>query len=149
SLIKRNEPFLRSDLFSWGWVGHLFSKILDDKGVVRWLTDWRDRPDAEGWMLINLALALHGLKRWDDALEVHRAAAEEHPDYTQRYHETWCALGAAIKGDLDAAQAFFDSHEIEDLDSNHQWIAALTKAVMTALTTHDKTRALAKARKII
>jgi hypothetical protein len=148
SLLKRHEPLLRSRNLLWGMVGHYFSLIHDDHGVVEWMHDWRDRRGVQSWMLLNLALALTGLKRFDESQAVHRYALEQtRLDYTHPFHETWLAFGAALAEDVPVVQDFFTNHEVDELDPNHGWIAALARAVLTALTVRDKTRALARAKK--
>lgn len=148
SLVKRHEEVLRRDTFLWGMVGHLFSLLLEDRRTVAWLRDWRERTEVSSWMLVNLALALTSLERWDEAQEVHRHALEHaEEDYTRPYHEAWLALGAALAGNLSAVRDFFARCPQGDLDANHQWIAALARAVLLAHAGRDKTSALARARK--
>jgi hypothetical protein len=148
TFVKRHESPLRAESFLWGMTGHFFSYVHDDHGAAAWLHDWRERSDLQGWMLMNLALALTGLKRWTEAQEAHRFAVENlEPDHVFAYHEAWLALDSALAGDVAAVRAYFAKLGENDLDPNHQWIAALTRAVLGALTARDKSKALARAQR--
>jgi tetratricopeptide (TPR) repeat protein len=148
SLLKAHDALLRSRTEWWGEAGHHFSFILDDRGVAEWMHDWRKRRGVQSWMLLNLGLALTGLKRWLEAQEVHRFAVEQtDPDYTHSLHETWIAFAAALDFGVTEIADFFARHDVDDLDPNHQWIAGLTQALQIALRGRDKTKSLARAKK--
>src|SRR5262249_36949300 len=65
--VTNHQDVLRGNTWCWGMIGHAFSFPNDDRGVVEWMHDWTNYPDAQPWMLINLALALRGLERVEEA----------------------------------------------------------------------------------
>jgi hypothetical protein len=147
SLLMHHAPLLRVQTRWWGDVGHHFSLIRDDRGVVEWMHDWRKRRGVESWMLLNLGLALTGLKRWEEAQEVHRFAVEQtEPDYTHPFHEAWLAFAAWLDCGETVVNDFFSKHDVENLDPNHQWIAALTQALQIARLGRNRGKALPRAR---
>jgi hypothetical protein len=89
----------------WGWTGHALLAIGKPIEAARWYADWRHRPDAEPWMLLNLALALRCLDFDIDAEEVSRHAVTLPEDATSIFHEVWIAFDDALAGCLDDARA--------------------------------------------
>jgi tetratricopeptide (TPR) repeat protein len=147
SWVKKHEKFLRDDTPVWGQVGHAFSSCLDDAATADWLRDWKERPEAQPWMLINLALALRGLDRFPEANAVQQYAVTQlEADFTTPFQETWLMLDGALAGDAAVVRDYFERTDVADLDPNHRWIAALAQALLWCLTGRDKAKAFAKAR---
>lgn len=145
---KRHDALLRSLPLSWGMVGHAFSMALDDRGVIDWMHDWQQRGDAQSWMLINLALAMRGLGRYAEAQEISRhSLAQAAPDYTTPFHETWLLFDNALAGNTKAVRQYFDEHDAAQLDANHQWIAALSRALLYTLQRPETEAAFDDARR--
>jgi tetratricopeptide (TPR) repeat protein len=131
--VQANEELLRGDPQGWGKVASCYSRVLEDEQIVAWMHDWQDRPDAAPWMLLYLTLALRSLDRFDEGAAVSQHALEKlESDPCTIYHETWRAFDAALAGDVDTAEEFFDEHEMDELDPNHRWIAALARAMLNA-----------------
>src|SRR5260370_39483258 len=94
--VDQYHALLCRDTMTWGSIGSNFSGH-DDEACVEWLSDWKERDDAQPWMLINLALAWRGLGRFKEANRVNRFAFENLvPDYTSRFHELWLTVDEAL-----------------------------------------------------
>jgi tetratricopeptide (TPR) repeat protein len=64
-IIRRHSEWLRKDDWAWGKTGYaLFCAAKTTEGV-KWLADWRERPQAQPWMLVNYIAMLH--RRGHDA----------------------------------------------------------------------------------
>ena len=62
-LLHRHRSWLTKDDQAWGTVGYTLTSMRRRRAVVKWLASWRDRPNAEPWMLSNLVVALRNLGR--------------------------------------------------------------------------------------
>ena len=71
-VLKKHAEWFRSDTRLWGKMGYVLKVRGRAARVAEWMRDWRDRPDAEPWMFVNLLAALHQLGRDDEAREVIR-----------------------------------------------------------------------------
>ncbi|MET0210155.1 MAG: hypothetical protein ABW220_14015, partial [Burkholderiaceae bacterium] len=69
-VIARNDAALRADLQTWGDVSYALLNLDEHKAVIRWMKDWRDRPQAPIFALSNLCASLATRGRWDDMREV-------------------------------------------------------------------------------
>ena len=94
--IWRMRKALRADTTGWGQAGYALTGCELHRRAVRWMADWQARPDAEGWMLVNLASSLRALRRHGRALEVNRHALTLRPDHTRPKHLAWVALEDAL-----------------------------------------------------
>src|SRR5206468_4029217 len=94
-----------------------------------WMDGWDERDGVESWMLLNLAIALRGLGRLDEARQVHQHALEKaRPDFTTAYHECWLALDDALARQAEAVQDYFARNDQSGLDGYHYLIATLARA---------------------
>ncbi|HZZ78851.1 MAG TPA: tetratricopeptide repeat protein, partial [Gemmataceae bacterium] len=141
--VQANEALLRSKTWAWGQIGSCYSKVLDDKRCAAWMHDWQERKDVQPWMLMNLSLAVRGLDRFADGAVINRHVLENYDtDYTSFYHQTWLMLDEALADNIEAVEPFFESHELSELDANHQWVAALARCILMCLKADDKTAVL-------
>src|SRR6185503_15505341 len=73
--------------------------------VIDWLSDWKQRPNAESWMLYNLILMLQRVRRYDEALEVLRHAVTlRHSTDLYASFRIWAAFEEALRGNKEASQ---------------------------------------------
>jgi hypothetical protein len=104
-LIKREGTELARDTRCWGQAGYAFTTLGLYKEAAAWLADWRERKDAEPWMVFNLAYALRHLGRDEEANEVSRQVLEGCGDHTSGDHRLFLAWDDAIAGRLAEAKA--------------------------------------------
>ena len=103
--VKSTKQLVRSQTRVWGQVGFALKSVRDYRGVIKWTSDWKERADAEPWMLVNIAASLRALGRDARAREVHRHAI----DRLSRggdcgSHLIWLAVDAARAGDVTVAE---------------------------------------------
>ncbi len=98
------RPQLRADTESWGHVGYALTNGRAYWRAARWLSDYRDRSDAQGWMLSNLVISLRVLGHHRRALEVDRHALTLPPDRTRPKHLAWVAFEDALTDGEEARQ---------------------------------------------
>src|SRR6185503_3340129 len=89
--VKLNEAWLKSSDFTWGAVAYALTVVRDYRGACRWTRDWRSRPDAEPWMLANVAEGLRGVGRNEEAREVNEAAVAKPAGNGTPEHRLWLA----------------------------------------------------------
>ncbi len=95
---------LRRDTGLWGAVGYALLRA-DLNSCVRWMRDWRARPDAAAWMINMPALAHELMGRFDRALPLRVHGLALPPDHSEASHCIWAAFGHALERDVDAARA--------------------------------------------
>ena len=100
--LRRMRAPLQADPTSWGQAGYALVRCRLYGRVVRWMSGWAERPDAESWMLLNLAVSYRQLQRHGKALAVNRRALALPPDQTRRKHLAWVALEEALTAGDDA-----------------------------------------------
>ena len=59
----RHRAWLRLDNFAWASMGYALTRLKLNGAAIRWMNDWKQRTDLRMWMLFNLALALHEMKK--------------------------------------------------------------------------------------
>jgi tetratricopeptide (TPR) repeat protein len=107
--IARRRDELRSDTSLWGTVGYALFTIGLDRPTRAWLADWKQRPDAEPWMLLNLGLSLRRSGHPAQAREVSEAALRLRPDNSRMDHVLWLALDGFVDGESGKAGESLDS----------------------------------------
>jgi hypothetical protein len=123
---RRHEALLRKSTNLWGWTGYVLMRLNKTCEVARWLADWRDRADAEPWMLLNLVLALRRLHREAEAEEVSRHALTLPEDHTSWSHQAWVAFGDALAGRIEEARALTKILEGKELPSGCKFLYKLS-----------------------
>lgn len=108
---RRHRERLRADTFLWGKAGYALVAGEANRAAATWMADWRERADAQPWMLHNAALAwrMVGSDAAADAVSAHLANLPPH-DFTTS-HRRWNALALALAGDGTAAQERLDAIE--------------------------------------
>ena len=104
-LIRLRRTALRSNDDLWGTVGYALHSMKRWPDTVNWLSDWRDRPDAEPYMLNNLFFSLQNLGREAESREVGRRGMEfpRHNEMTMRFH-IYAALDDLLECRTESAQ---------------------------------------------
>jgi hypothetical protein len=100
--------------------------------AVWWLADWRDRSEAEAWMLVNLVRSLRAHGRDAEAGEAGRTALARPYDTTFSEHARWLALDAALEGDIAGARKLLDTERPPVGDSHALVLDSLVRVVVDA-----------------
>jgi len=128
--IARHRRWLALSTESWGTVGRAWVALGKWGRAARWMVDWKQRTDAEAWMLGNLAVALRQMGQDQEAAAVSRHAlglADPEPAYI---HRAWLALDEALAGNLnEAAELAARAMPPED-DRLHAMVKALALAMV-------------------
>jgi tetratricopeptide (TPR) repeat protein len=140
--VRRNRDWLRSNTFAWGSVGYAYVALNKSQSAVKWLSDWRERPEAEPWMLMNLVATLRHRKRDQEAAEVSRRAIAMPRDYFTAVHHLWLASDALVAGAWEDASAHLqasDRNSLSDNDRAFDSVLDLTLRVLSPSTIERKT----------
>lgn len=98
-----HSKWLRADTRLWGAMGYALVSAGECDNAIPWLSDWRERHDAQPWMLYNLAYSLFLRARKREAMEVIERALTLPPDHTRGSLLSWQALELALDGKTDQA----------------------------------------------
>jgi tetratricopeptide (TPR) repeat protein len=87
-LVRERREMLRANNELWGAIGYSLHSMKRSRDTAAWLADWRERPDAEPYMLNNLFFSLQNLGREDEARAVLNRGMElpRHNEVTMRFH---------------------------------------------------------------
>jgi tetratricopeptide (TPR) repeat protein len=130
--VQRFGEALRGTTRGWGKAGCALTGAEEFTLASAWMHDWRDRADAEPWMLINLAIALRSIERDGEAHAVHeKALSLPEADYTSPFHSVWLAVDAGLAGDPSGVARHLQGIDPESLDDYHRLLHALALAMRT------------------
>jgi cellulose synthase operon protein C len=121
---------LRAHDETWAQVGYAFNGCQRFRSVVRWMSDWRERPEAPPWMYFNLIQSLYSRKKVSEAREVLAAALRRPPDHTHDKLLGWLACEQALDGDTAAALATTDRINASQFTDYYQALAAFTQCMI-------------------
>lgn len=102
-LIRHHRTELRATTSLWGSVGYALLSLRPVAKTREWLADWKDRPDAQPWMLHNLGLALRREDLRSQAMRVNAAALGLPADDTTPDHALWLSLDELVDGTTPTA----------------------------------------------
>ncbi len=148
SFVSRERDWLRASTTTWGDIGSVLVRVDDRARAIEWLSDWREREDALPWMLANLAAALRGRRRPDEAHEVSRSALLRAEDHCTGMHRLWLASDALVADDLAEAAAHLAAVPQDELSPFYEFLrGAIGAAVSVAdLDPHRASEAARSAR---
>lgn len=130
-LLKRHRHWLREDVDGWGKVGYVLTNIGRPDAVIEWLGDWRQRPNAESWMLYNLVLMLHRKERFDEAFDVIRhSIALRHGDDLYEAFCLWAAFEEALRGNLARAEGHLATLPVEQVKDYRRPVQSMTQLLI-------------------
>ena len=130
-LLWRRREVLFKDDAAWGQVGFALSKFNLMKQVARWLSDWRQRPDVQPWMLFNYCLALRHQGRYAEVTEVARYVIQTwgHREGSADMR-LFLAVEDALAGAIPSAQQHLQQLVIREDVAHDQELLALAKALV-------------------
>lgn len=117
---------LRAHDETWGQVGYAFNTAGAFRQVVRWMRDWRDRPDTPPWMSLNHIQALYSRKKVGEARAVLQSALSRPPDHTHDSLLVWLAYEQAADGDTAGSIATTDRINTSQFSDYDKIIATFT-----------------------
>jgi cellulose synthase operon protein C len=126
--VRKNRQWLRKDTAAWGWVAYAGAHLFWYRFVAKWVADWRDRPDAEAWMLVNAAEGFRALGRDEEAREVSRHALALPPSHGQDLHRVWLAADAAAAGDTRTVRELLGQANHQELNAGFAFLKTLAEA---------------------
>ena len=116
-LFRAHRDWLKTDVKGWGKVGYVLTCIGRPQPVIDWLSDWRQRPNAESWMLYNLILMLQRKARHEEARELIRHAVSlRHGEDLYQSFRVWAAFEEALQGNAAGAEAHLATLPAGELD---------------------------------
>ena len=97
--------------------------------MLRWLADWRSRPDVQPWMLYNLCVALRHQGRYEQAHEVARHVVDTWA-HRERAADLrlFLAVEEALRGSLPEATEHLRHVQIRAAVAHDQDLLAVEKA---------------------
>ncbi|HYJ05210.1 MAG TPA: tetratricopeptide repeat protein, partial [Chthoniobacterales bacterium] len=105
-LLWRLRPAILLDDIAWGNVTYAMTHMGEFRRTIRWMQDWKSRPEIQPWMLLNLTVALRQFPREREAHEAGLAALELGVDHTTGAHCLFLAADEAIAGNFAEAERY-------------------------------------------
>jgi tetratricopeptide (TPR) repeat protein len=145
-LLRRSE--LRAHEDTWGQVGYAFNTNHRYRSVVRWMRDWRKRPEAPPWMRVNLIQSLYSRKKITEARDALMAALDRPRDHTHDMLLVWLACEQALDGNTVGALSTRDRITENKLSDYDKALLALTECMISVQQAESgsKTTAFKEAR---
>lgn len=117
SLYRRHGAELRAPTRLWGQLGRIFCELGKWSKTVELMQDWRDRPDAQPWMLSNLAWARCHLGPTTELRELLQVVVRMgNHDTRWRRYELWEALLALAEDQEEPARKVMAVIDPQSLD---------------------------------
>jgi cellulose synthase operon protein C len=139
--LRDQADWLRKWTFTWGVGGYVLTRLRRYREGAKWHADWRQRQDAEPWMLVNLIESLRAVRRDAEAIEASHHALSLPPAFGQHLHCLWLASDAVSDGDIATAQTHLAEVPPDALDEDYQfdWLM-ITSVILMAEAAPDQRR---------
>jgi tetratricopeptide (TPR) repeat protein len=131
-MLWRFAPQLAADDMTHGLVSYALVTAGTPRETVKHFGDWRQRPGAEPWALLNLSCALRDLGQDKEAQVVNRHALTLRNDHSYDEHHVWAALDAARAGDYPDAARLLGQVNERALGSYYQFVVCAVRAILAA-----------------
>ncbi len=128
--LSENRPWLRQQAYTWGSVAYGMAVLQQYRAGAAWTADWRERPDAKPWMLVNAAEAFWagGNDKEMEAICTHAIGL---PDSNAHHlHYLLLAAGAVLRADVAAARRFMERAGTRKLPPDYSLMTALVQGVL-------------------
>jgi tetratricopeptide (TPR) repeat protein len=130
-LLRTHRSWLQGDVEGWGKVGYVLTCIGRPGPVIDWLGDWRNRPNAESWMLYNLVIMLQRKKQYEQTREIIRYAVNlRHGDEFHDVFRLWAAFEEGLQGNMEEAQAHLAALPAKILRASLEPIRVMTQILI-------------------
>lgn len=146
-LLRRYRTILHENTELWGKVGYALKVFGRYRRVIAWMSDWRNRPDAQPWMLANLAASYRAIGHRQTAIQINQFAVKMDGEPSGRaIHALWLAADAALAKQSSVAEAWLTQATLTaNSPAYHRFIRAMVDAVLqryrTPQTPFPSTRA--------
>ena len=131
--LKKYHPQLHADLGTWGQVSYAMTNCKRYKETIQWLHDWQVRNDNAPWIMQNLAISLHEVKRYKEGFQVSRQALLLPVDHSTPTHALLVAFDAALAGDSETLARIADEIREKEFGAYYQFLHALLNALESVL----------------
>jgi predicted Zn-dependent protease len=138
--VRRERAQLASEPLTWGAVGYAYVTLRQWKRALRWMANWRSRPDLQPWMLTNIAAALRSLGRDPEALAANHRALLLAEGHAVAQHHLWLGLDAAFAGRLEEVEKHLAEIREPALGAYEVALLALVKAARAVPTAAPEQR---------
>jgi len=128
--VWRHRKALRALTETWSEIGANFIEMGRPRDALRWLRDWKSRPDIRAYMLQNLAIALRQLGRDRQSAEISRAALTLPRDSSLPWHTVCMFLENAADGNFEEANTYRQRLVESDLPDGAKYYYHLADALM-------------------
>jgi hypothetical protein len=147
--LRDQADWLRKSTPTWGVGGYVLTRLRRYGEGAKWHADWRQRQDAEPWMLVNLIESLRAVRRDAEAVEASHHALSLPPAFGQHLHHLWLASDAVCDGDIAAARTHLAEVSPDALDEDYQfdWLMVTSVIQMAEAGPEEKRSVFAEVRR--
>jgi len=142
-LVTSDAEMLMRDTAAWGAVTLGWTLFRHWEAALPWALAWRDHPEAQSWMLANVAeiLRVHG--RHEEAAAVSEKAVALPGDFPRMLHSLWLATDRLRAGDEEAIPPLLAAAPREKLDVDYAFVRDCLQACaeLAALPRRERRRA--------
>jgi len=93
---------------------------------MKWMSNWRDYPDAEPWTLVNVAEAYRAAGDDEQSAVVSEFAIEQPPGNGLCLHHLWMAVDCVQRGDYEQATSRLAMQD-EEYDEDYSFLLRLVE----------------------
>jgi tetratricopeptide (TPR) repeat protein len=130
-LLKTHRNWLHSDVEGWGKVGYVLTSIGRPAAVISWLGDWKNRPQAESWMLYNLVVMMHRKGQFEEGWQIIRHAVTlRHTSDLHEIFRLWAAFEEALAGNISLAGQHLATLPPESIREGHRPLQTMTQLLI-------------------
>jgi cellulose synthase operon protein C len=132
-VVGDHREWFRADVEGWGKVGYVLTCAGRADPVIEWLSDWKQRPNAESWMLYNLSVMLQRARQDNEAYEVIRHAVElRHTAELYIVFRLWAAFEEALRHNRAAAEQHLTALSAEAITDERRPLFEMSKLLIEA-----------------
>ncbi|MFO0888454.1 MAG: hypothetical protein U0790_04820, partial [Isosphaeraceae bacterium] len=141
SCLRKYREVLRAETYSWAVSGNALANQCRYRDAVRWMADWRDRPDTACWMFTSLVSSLRALGRDAEghALSLHALGLPA--DESAPEHIIWLALDELIAGCPGAMAARVEGIDTAGFHPKYRFLRELALVLIEAQRREGRSRA--------
>lgn len=141
SFVAENENWLGADTLPWGTTCMGWAACRDYAAGRSWAESWESHPDAEPWMLVNVAEIFRNTGDDELGARVNRRALELPPDNTESLHALWLAVDDVRRDELEEAFEQLQRVNPDALDNDYQFLLTMIEAELVLASSSPDERA--------